>query len=143
MGKMSEGDPRPEAEAESGYVPEKSNNPPDSSGRSPDRSDTLPDTELLQDGEAEDGESIEEVRKLIAGDQILALERRIAFLEARLDIEVAEVRRAVVRSTELLMEVLRQEIRDLASRIEAGTPRHTEATERFWALAALDEGEEN
>jgi hypothetical protein len=129
MGNMNESEHRPEAETELG---------------------DKPDTELLQDeqeaealqAEEETEESMEEVRSLIVGEHLAALEQRIAFLETRLDIEVAEVRRSVVRSTELLMEVLRQEIRDLASRLEAGTPRHSEAMERFWAVAALDDEEE-
>ena len=97
-------------------------------------------TELARGDDVEE-ESMDEVRRLIVGDELAALERRIAFLETRMEIEVGELRRSVVRSTELLMEVLRQEIRDLASRIEAGTPRHTEAMERFWATASKDEKE--
>ncbi len=104
----------------------------------------LDDTPAEQPEQAavEDEESLERARRILVGDDLAALERRIAFLEARFDIEVAEVRRSVVRSTELLLEVLRQEIRDLASRVEAGTPKHSEALERAWAQARQEEGEE-
>ena len=108
-------------------------------------SDSRPEAELDEGTAAEQdragaavapGTGVERVRDLLLGDELSEIDRRLTLLEARFDIEIAQVRSSVVRSTQLLLEVLRQEIRDLASRVEAGIPKHSRELERLRDLAS-------